>query len=430
MTMSASHPDKVYVELTTRCNLHCPMCVKYAAGSSIPESDLAMAIFARLAQDLPYIRELILNGIGEPLLHPELPAMLEMARALMPSTGIIGFQSNGLLLDQQTADRLIAAGLDTVCLSLDHLWPERLPGARENGHALTAVSSAVSCLRKAREAASRPFRIGLETVLSRHNVKELPAIVEWAGTNGVDYLLATHLFKYGDSAIGDSLFDPHCAEARTLFAKYRRQAAGRGLSLEGYVAAFMKFTKSARDLELLQLVEAMQAEARAMDLHLHLESLAAGCDREEGELVALFARARESADAAGLEFHLPELQASRERTCLFMKSNSAFIDVNGEVMPCHFLWHSYSCRVNGERVPVQARSFGTLSRQTLGEIWLSQPYVEFRQEVMQAGYAPCWTCQQGPCPTLVNDGMYANDCYGSRVPCGHCQWGLGAIRCL
>ncbi len=40
MSKSRPHfPQKICVELTTRCNLHCQMCVKQMADSCIAEAD-------------------------------------------------------------------------------------------------------------------------------------------------------------------------------------------------------------------------------------------------------------------------------------------------------------------------------------------------------------------------------------------------------
>ena len=78
--MPVPYPRKVYVEPTTRCNLHCPMCLKFSEGSCIEEGDLPLALFSTLAPSLKYTEFLVLNGIGEPLLHPELEQMIAMAR--------------------------------------------------------------------------------------------------------------------------------------------------------------------------------------------------------------------------------------------------------------------------------------------------------------------------------------------------------------
>src|SRR5512144_408768 len=85
-------PSKLFVEVTTRCNLHCAMCVKEARGQRIEEGDLTPALFDRLAPAFPGIDALVLNGIGEPLLNPNLERFIELARRDMPATGWIGFQ--------------------------------------------------------------------------------------------------------------------------------------------------------------------------------------------------------------------------------------------------------------------------------------------------------------------------------------------------
>ena len=115
--MPTAHPEKIYVELTTRCNLRCPMCLKFAEGSCITEGDMDLALFERLLPSLGTVRTLVLNGLGEPLLHPELETMVALARTALPADGTIGFQSNGLLLDRGRAERLLAARICGVQLS-------------------------------------------------------------------------------------------------------------------------------------------------------------------------------------------------------------------------------------------------------------------------------------------------------------------------
>ena len=77
---------------------------------------MPMAVFHNLAKSLSRIDYLVLNGIGEPLLHPDLEEMITIARSTMPATGRIGFQSNGLLLNQARAVGLLKAGLDIISL--------------------------------------------------------------------------------------------------------------------------------------------------------------------------------------------------------------------------------------------------------------------------------------------------------------------------
>src|SRR5512135_1193884 len=95
-----NHPSKLFVETTTRCNMKCQMCVKQTMGSGLIEGDLSLSTFETIESALPNVEALILNGIGEPLLHPDLEEFIRRAKRLMPVGSWVGFQTNGLLLDE------------------------------------------------------------------------------------------------------------------------------------------------------------------------------------------------------------------------------------------------------------------------------------------------------------------------------------------
>ena len=428
--MSTLYPEKIYVELTTRCNLRCQMCVKYAAGSCIAEEDLPFAVFKGLAPSLAHARTLILNGIGEPLLHPELEEIISFARANMAPETVIGFQSNAVLLDEEKSFKLLSAGLSTICLSLDSL--EENEANKAEGHSLTPVTRAMAALVAARRrAAASHFRIGLEMVLTRENIEDVPRFIQWAADHGADYVIATHLLHYSQSSEELSLFNPNSPEAVELFHTYNARAAAQGINLADCLAGYMKYTKSETEQAMQRLLHEMQQEAREKDIRLHLRSLLAYAADDVKSVARIFAAARTIAAQNGIELFLPPQQALPERNCRFIADQAVFIAANGAVMPCHFLWHTYACRVLGGEVQVYERTFGTIREQSLEDIWRSEQYRIFRREAGEYDYSSCWSCVQGPCPTLVNDNLLtANDCYGSQVPCGHCQWNLGGIWCL
>ena len=74
------YPSKLFVETTTFCNLRCPMCVKQAADSNIIDADMSDAIFSALEPVFPRLEALLLNGIGEALMHPQLLEFIHRAR--------------------------------------------------------------------------------------------------------------------------------------------------------------------------------------------------------------------------------------------------------------------------------------------------------------------------------------------------------------
>jgi len=435
--ISSLSPKKVYVELTTRCNLHCEMCVKYMAGSNIVEADMSPATFDRLLPELSGTDSLVLNGIGEPLLHPELTRFVAKAAKSMASGSSIGFQTNGLLLDEVRCQQLLAAGLGTICLSVDSLAdkghgcgvPGGSSGCRE--HSFRSVQRALNNLNCARQEAKKTFRIGLEIVLTRQNYHQLPRLVQWAVENGVEYILTTNLILYDAKSEQASLFNPNFPWAIELFERYQAKARAQGIDLEEAFRRYRRFAGTRTKAEESDLLVQFQQEARILDVRLNLEGLFHYADASPDDVDRYFGEASEVAERHGLKLFLPPLQAQQPRSCPFVEEQAACISVSGDVMPCHFLWHNYSCRVLQEEIQVQERIMGNIERSSLGQIWQQREFRQFRREAGQYEYTPCWSCSMAPCTNLINENASgANDCYGSQVPCGHCQWSLGGIRCL
>jgi cyclic pyranopterin phosphate synthase len=106
------------LSLTARCNLACPYCLP---DGQEPPGLLTQQQRLRVieaAVDLG-VHSLRLTG-GEPLLHPELDSLISAVQPLRHH-GLrdIALTSNGQLLSAERAQRLKAAGLDRLTLSLD-----------------------------------------------------------------------------------------------------------------------------------------------------------------------------------------------------------------------------------------------------------------------------------------------------------------------
>jgi putative metalloenzyme radical SAM/SPASM domain maturase len=425
---SMSVPKKLYIESTTRCNLACDKCIKQMPGNRISNEDLPLPLFEKLLPELGEVDTLILNGIGEPLLHPHLVEMVAKARAVMKRDGVIGFQSNGVLMSTTMAEKLVEAGLSSVCFSLDGLQGEG------EGNSVSSPSS----LSVARALGNlRPFirqkevQTGLEIVVSQDNVEALPDLIQWGADQGVNYILVSHLFAYDKEMTNKSLFSPITQEVLSLFVKYQELARQQGIDLVRGLQAHVKFNRAAPDKQALELLAQMRKQAQAKDIYLHWADLLEYDAEQMDHTSALFATAQQVALARGIALELPPLQAEHNRSCLFIEDQAAFIGTRGEVMPCHFLWHSYSCMGGNEVIDVQQRDFGNLHDRSLTAIWEGDEYKRFREEARRAEYSRCWSCPQSPCADIVNNNLLtANDCHGSIVPCGHCRWSIGGLRCL
>ncbi len=267
------YPSKLFVETTTRCNLKCAMCVKESPGSRIVEGDLSMGIFEALSPALPHIEALILNGIGEPLVHPRIEEIIHRARGLMQPGSWVGFQSNGMLLSEGRARSLVEAGLDRICLSIDAMTPEALRTIRK-GAELETIERAFSALRKARHRNSdSKLSVGIQFVLNRDNMRQLPATLEWAASRGATFAIVTHLISYDAPMFSKVAYDMNTRDALELFTEWKEREGLGDVDVSNYCNYMHKYLKTDEQQRISDLVRNLQKNAAAREVSLHLENL-------------------------------------------------------------------------------------------------------------------------------------------------------------
>lgn len=423
-------PRTLFVETTTRCNLACPMCVKNAPGWQGGEGHMAWEVFERLEPALPHAEAVILSGMGEPLLHPDLARMIALTKARQPKDGWCGLQTNGLLLTEARAQELVQAGLDVCCLSVDG-------DAASFGHGPGQEGTAARCVSLLKAAAAqrdRDIRLGAEFVLMKSNATELPGLVDWAAELGLDFLLVTHMLPAGPAQEGEALFHPCSSASLDLYARYQPRLADVGARPGEITRAAMKFQRNETEERLLALVREMYQDAHGLGIWLNMECLARTDFAQLDELARLFALARQRAAETGLDLRLPGLTAparTQDRRRAFVEGRAACIDWRGEVSPCHFLWHGYECRIFGEAKRVHPAHFGNISVTPLTDIWRTPEFRIFYDHVQAGEYPACGDCGLGICSDATGAaGPFEQDCFGVPVPCGHCPWAVGQLMCL
>ena len=423
-------PSKLFVETTTRCNLRCQMCVKHTGDSDIPEGDLSMETFAALEPALPHAKALILNGIGESLLHPELDEFIHRAKKLMPAGSWVGFQSNGLLLDDARARALVEAGLDRICLSLDAVCPDTFRKIREGGE-VEDLEQAFSALRKARTLRNEPpLKVGVEFVVMRDNIHQLPDVLRWSASRGANFAVVTHLLPYDRDHVAKAAYDANTDEAVKLFETWKEKARVEGIDMSNYFfLSFCKYIRTPEEQRIVDFVKDMMAEARARDIFLHVQNLLKRDIDLADEVARVFAEAGKIAEETGMELRLPGVAPSIDRKCDFVDGGGAFVSWDGNVYPCYFLWHKFACYFSGRKKYVTPKVFGNLAEHGIAEVWNDRAYVDFRKEVMRHEYPFCTNCNLLPCEYLYAE-EFEQDCYTNTVPCGDCFWCMGLFQCL
>lgn len=171
-------PRELQVEVTGACNLRCHMClVRYRPALDRREGSLTFDAFRRVVDELPALERLTLQGLGEPLLAPDLLPMIEYAAA----RGIrVGFNTNATLLTRARAERLVRSGLDWIHVSLDGATAATYESIRDGARFERVTANVQGLMATIRRLGAERPEVSLVFVAMRRNVGELPDLVRLA----------------------------------------------------------------------------------------------------------------------------------------------------------------------------------------------------------------------------------------------------------
>jgi radical SAM protein with 4Fe4S-binding SPASM domain len=236
-------PREVQVEVTGACNLRCRMClVRYRPPLGRVRGSLPLARFRAIVDALPSLRVATLQGLGEPMLAPDLLAMIATAKV----RGVeVGFNTNGTLLAPAQARILVALELDWLHVSLDGAQAATHEGIRDGADFAAIVRNLRALADVVAESGRDRPRLAVVFVAMRRNVAELPELVRLVAACGVSRLWVqnlSHSFDDTDPAgtyadigaftVDEALWGENDeATAATAFEHAREVASSLGVEL-------------------------------------------------------------------------------------------------------------------------------------------------------------------------------------------------------
>src|SRR2546428_9771471 len=118
--VSTEHPLLAHIIPIRRCNLACKYCNEYDDFSKPVPTEM---MFRRVDKLSEFRTSVITISGGEPLLHPELDAIIHRIRKHGMISGLI---TNGYLLTAERIQRLDRAGLEWLQISIDNGNPDEV----------------------------------------------------------------------------------------------------------------------------------------------------------------------------------------------------------------------------------------------------------------------------------------------------------------
>jgi MoaA/NifB/PqqE/SkfB family radical SAM enzyme len=338
------HLAKVYVEPTNRCNLDCRTCMRHGWEEDL--GFMKFPMFEKFVAGLgvfPQPPGIFFGGFGEPLGHPRIAEMVQAAKSIGSAVELI---SNGILLDDEIVDRLVAAGLDRLWVSIDGASPASYADVRLGDHLPMIIAN----LERLNARSDKP-ELGISFVAMRRNVADLPAVIDLARRLGASRFSLSNVEPYTADMAGEVLY------GRALFATL---PAGGGV--------MPRFDPDAIEGQTLENVAALFPAA------LSFAPLAPGHDG----------------------------------SCPFLQRRSASVRWDGRVGPCLPLLHAHAVCLNGHSRNWEAFQFGSLAERTLTGIWNDPAYRAFRRKLDEFAFAPCTTCNSCDLPDINSEDCFGN----------------------
>ncbi|HUO99501.1 MAG TPA: radical SAM protein [Rhizomicrobium sp.] len=165
--------DRLEIEITTGCNLACAGCARTIGmrAGAWQDKHMPLAQFQTVLEHAPSAGVVVLEGIGEPTLHPGLEGMIAAAAAA-GKFGKIELYTNALARDAAYYASLKQRGLGRVTVSLAGLDPAAAAEMR--------AGTDCAALEKAIREIAALFGEGatVRIVLSRRNLPHLPGLLQ------------------------------------------------------------------------------------------------------------------------------------------------------------------------------------------------------------------------------------------------------------
>jgi radical SAM protein with 4Fe4S-binding SPASM domain len=215
--------ESMQVAVSQRCNLKCPFCTR-EQGARLDEVDLPPEVLAGVLEASTYVPFVGLQGIGEPLMNPDVFRIATEIRKRMPAWGRLALTTNGTLLNRDAAKRLIDGGINTITFSVDGATKFVYEGKRVGANFEKVIANIRQAVEYGRSTERKDLWLAANFIVMNDNVAEVPAFVRLAATLGLDAISFYRAREYPSERlvpVEDGAVASAVAEATALALEHR-----------------------------------------------------------------------------------------------------------------------------------------------------------------------------------------------------------------
>lgn len=343
------YPSRLKIEHTSLCNAQCIMCSHYFSNNS-QKKVMDDMLEKRIAPLLKHVKRVLLQGSGEPLLHPNIANYIEKYADL----GIeVTCNTNLSIMNKELANAINRA-FKKISVSCDGCSCSVYEGIRK-GLSFDVFIENLKLLRKC----CPNLKIEMYTVASRQNIEQLPDIVSFAFKMGCDSIVITDL---NAKRILDNEKDmicnyPSVAKNKIMQAIEKAKELNFPILYPKYILDLEENSDYQTETEILKKMPPFPTDEFQRKLQRFYKSL---------HLNSFSVRGNEATFLEDSGYHCKGI-------CNYLL-DEPYIDANGDVYPC--------C-ANGQY------NIGNVYESSFDEIWNNIYYSGLR-ELFKKGHIPLY----------------------------------------
>jgi len=198
------YPLTLMIEISGICNLFCDRCERSSVKNEVMGKSTSIKTIKKILPILPYAYSVYLvGGYGEAFLNPNFWRI----HSLLKKTGVIvGFFTNGVLLNKKNIDKIFREQTDSVLISIDSSKKDVYEQIRKGANFEQVIRNIKRLVAEKKERKSKKPDIGLSFTFQKNTFAEMPKFLYFAKDLGVDFVSFAGMIAHKKKNIIDSPF--------------------------------------------------------------------------------------------------------------------------------------------------------------------------------------------------------------------------------
>lgn len=196
-------PKWLNIEISSRCNLKCPLCPRGRNEIIRESSDMDISVFKNIIKEIKQNDTfLYLWNYGESLFHPEIENILEILRRHSQSYTL---STNGHFMSQQLALKILNTEISEIIFAIDGISVKTYEKYRMGGNFKKVINNLdLFCKLKLKNKSD--IKVSIQFLALKHNFHEIPKLGKFFSQFNIDEIKvksAMLMFDINDSRLID-----------------------------------------------------------------------------------------------------------------------------------------------------------------------------------------------------------------------------------